>query len=183
VSAASFTAPLVRGPDRKGMPDSESVAPSQQVTARLDFGDRLGIYDFTGDQYFSLIRGQRLLVRGERGEIIDESATYLLDYKTPVRVAFTRHSAGINGNLEGNYLKGVQAGETWLYRNPLAPAALTDDEIAVGTCLLCMGEYVSEGTPFYSAAEACQDRYIDLLMQEAVATGAVVKSQRQPWHG
>jgi hypothetical protein len=45
-----------------------------------------------------------------------------------------------------------------------------------------MGEYVSEGTPFYSVAEACQDRYIDLLMQEAVQTGVVVKSARQPWH-
>jgi hypothetical protein len=183
VSAASFTSPLVRGPDRHGLPKEESVAPSQQVTARLDFGDKLGIYDFTGDQYFSLIRGQRLLVRGERGEIIDESAVYLADYRTPVRLSFVRHSAGINGNLEGNYLKGIQAGEAWLYRNPLAPAALPDDEIAVGTCLLRMGEYVSEGTPFYGAAEACQDRYIDLMMQEAVQTGTVVRSQRQPWHG
>ncbi|MEO8396802.1 MAG: Gfo/Idh/MocA family oxidoreductase, partial [Chloroflexota bacterium] len=127
ISATRFTSPLVEGPGRNGLPSEERIRASGQTIARFDFGDKLGIYDFSDDQYFSFIRRQRLLVRGERGEIVDESATYLADYRTPIRVTFERHSAGLNGNLEGNYLKGIQAGESWVYHNPLAPAALPDE--------------------------------------------------------
>ncbi|NOG51366.1 MAG: hypothetical protein HND48_19535 [Chloroflexi bacterium] len=34
----------------------------------LDFGEKLGVLDFVGDQYWSPIRGHRVTVRGERGE-------------------------------------------------------------------------------------------------------------------
>ena len=79
-------------------------------------------------------------------------------------MTFTRHSAGVDGNLEGNYLKGIQAGGQWWYRNPLIPAELSDDEIAVAALLLRMAEYVDGGerTPTL-LAEACQDRYLDIL--------------------
>ena len=181
VTARRFTSPIVQSPGRDGPPRAEKIAESDQLLATFDFGDRLGILDFTPDQYFSWIRGQRLLVRGERGEIINDQAAYLQDYLTPVRVAFTRHSAGPEGNLEGNYLKGIQAGEQWWYRNPTLPAELTDDEIAVADLLLRMAEYVRGGEEAYSLAEACQDRYLDILAAQAADTGQSVHSQRQPW--
>jgi predicted dehydrogenase len=181
ISAYKFTAPIVQGPGRDGPPPQEVVVDSNQVIARLDFGDRLGVFDFSGDQYFSYIRGQRLLVRGERGEIIDETAVYLQDFLTPIRVTFVRHVAGPNGNLEGHYLKGIQAGEAWLYHNPLAPGELADDEIAVGTCLLKMADYVDGGPAFYSLAEACQDRYLHIVLEEALSKGRPVTSKIQPW--
>jgi hypothetical protein len=181
VSATQFTSPIVEGPGRSGLPDKEAITSSKQTFARFDFGSKLGLFDFAGDLYFSFIRGQRVLVRGERGEIVDERAVYLQAYDTPIRVRFERHIAGTNGNLEGNYLKGIQAGEDWVYRNPLAPAPLSDEEIAIGTCLLHMADYVREGTPFYSVAEACQDRYLDLLMEQALSSGETVTSQPQSW--
>ena len=119
ITAHSFTSPIVQSAGRNGLPDQESIASSKQTIARFDFGDRLGIYDFTGDQYFSYIRRQRLLVRGERGELVDETATYLQDFRTPIRINFQRHMAGFNGNLEGHYLKGIQAGEEWVAVDPL----------------------------------------------------------------
>ena len=183
ISAATFTSPIVEGPNRNGLPSEEAIRSSTQTIAHFGFGDKLGVYDFTGDQYFSLIRRQHVLVRGERGEIVDDSAVYLADYHTPIRVTFLRHSAGLDGNLEGNYLKGIQAGEAWVYHNPFAPAALPDEEIAIGTCLLRMADYVSEGTPFYSAAEACQDRYLDLLMEQSLAQQMPIASRAQPWQG
>ncbi|MDA0746239.1 MAG: Gfo/Idh/MocA family oxidoreductase [bacterium] len=181
VTARSFTSPIVQGPNRNGPPEGERVVDSKQAIAQFDFGDRLGVFDFVGDQYFSYVRGQRLLVRGERGEMVNDGAVYLQDFKTPVRVRFERHEAGQNGNLEGNYLKGIQAGESWVYKNPLAPGELTDDEIAVGTCLLNMGVYVEGGTPVYSLAEACQDLYLDILMAQALETGETVQSEAQAW--
>jgi len=181
ITACGFTSPIVKGPGRDGPPAEEATAKSTQTLAWLDFGDRLGGFDFTGDQYFSYIRGQRLLVRGERGEIVDNSAVYLQDHLTPLRVAFTRHSAGPEGNLEGNYLKGIQAGESWVYRNPLAPGELSDDEIAVGACLLKMADYADGGPPFYPLADACQDRYLDLVIQDAQKQRQPVTTETQPW--
>lgn len=181
ITARHFGSPIVRGPDRQGLPSQQEVKESDQLLACFDFGDRMGVLDFSGDQYFSWIRGQRLLARGERGEIIDDRAVYLEDYRTPVHVSFTRHSAGLDGNLEGNYLKGIQAGERWWYRSPVAPAELSDDEIAVADLLLRMGAYAQGGEAVYSLAEACQDRYLDILAGQAAESGAAVQSQPQPW--
>ena len=181
VTARRFTSPIMQGPTRQGPPRKEEVTDSVQLLAAFDFGDRLGILDFTPDQYFSWVRGQRLLVRGERGEIIDDKAAYLQDFRTPIQITFSRHSAGPEGNLEGNYLKGIQAGEQWWYRNPTLPAELSDDEIAVADLLLRMADYAHGGDSVYSLAEACQDRYLDILAARAAETGQPVRSQPQPW--
>ena len=110
VTATSFTSPLVQGPGRNGPPVAEKIVNSTQVLARFDFGDRLGLYDFLGDMYFSYIRGQRLLVRGERGEIVDERAVYLQDVATPSAVTFTRHSAGPQWQPRGQLPQGHPGG-------------------------------------------------------------------------
>ncbi len=177
----SFHSPVVQGPDTDGPPAGDVIIDAEQTIKLFDFGDRLGVLDFMDEQYFSWIRGQRLLVRGDRGEIIDDHAAYLADYRTPIRVTFERHSAGLNGNLEGNYLKGIQAGEQWWYHNPVAPAELSDDEIAVASLLLRMADFVRGGPDAYSLAEACQDRYFDILSEEALASGQSVQAERQPW--
>jgi predicted dehydrogenase len=181
VSAHAFSSPIVQSPGRDGPPAEERIVDSGQTIARFDFGDRMGIFDFCGDQYFSHVRGQRLLVRGARGEIIDHGAVYLRDHATPIRVTFERLMAGPNGNLEGNFLKGIQAGEEWIYRNPLAPGSLADDEIGIGDCLLRMAVCAEGGADCYSLAEACQDRYLDILMQESLDAGKPIETKRQPW--
>ena len=182
ITATRFVSPLAAGPDRGGPPTEERIKDSTQTIAWLAFeGQRLGVFDFCGDQYFSWIRGQRLLVRGERGEIIDGRATYLADYATPIEVTFRRMSAGPEGNLEGYYLKGILAGDRWVYRNPFAPGRLADDEIAVATVLAGMAEYVSGGPDVYSLAEACQDRYLDLMIAQAIERGETVETETQPW--
>lgn len=183
ITARQFVSPLIGGPGREGPPTAERMDRSVQTIAWLDYGDRLGVYDFAGDQYFSWVRGQRLLVRGERGEIIDQRASYLLSYREPMYVDFQRQMAGPNGNLEGFYLKGITAGERWMYRNPFAPGALADDEIAIATSLAKMGEYVQGGAEPYPLAEACQDRYLDILIEQAVQSGEAVVSETQPWAG
>jgi predicted dehydrogenase len=182
IRAFVFESPLIAGPNRSGAPASEQLAASKQTLATLHFeSGQLGVFDFAGDQYFSWIRSPRVLIRGERGEIVNETMTYLHDYLTPIELPFVRKNAGENGNLEGYYHKGILVGEQWMYKNPLAPARLTDDELAVASCLLRMEEYVHTGKPFYSLADASQDHYLHLLMQQAVETGEPVTSELQPW--
>jgi len=179
--AREFTSPIVAGPDRTGPPTAEKVTRSRQVIAYLDFGGRLGVYDFTGDQYFSWIRSPRVLVSGERGEINNVEVRYLRDFRTPVYLKLRRVDAGQDGNLEGYYHKGILADAEWVYRNPFVPSRLTDDEIAVATCLDRMAEYVRGGPSFYGLAEASQDHYLSLMTAQAVESGGSVLARRQPW--
>ncbi len=185
IQAWFYSAPVVDGPSRQGPPPVERIKRTTQVIALLNFhcpdGERLGIYDWADGQYFSWIRGQRLLVRGERGEIINTKAVYLADYATSVHLDFQRVNAGEEGNLEGFYLKGVMAGADWVYRNPVAPARLADDEIAVATSLCKMREHIHGGPPVYSWAEACQDRYLDLMIGQALSAGKAVTTETQVW--
>jgi len=125
--------------------------------------------------------GQRVCVRGERGEIVDDRITYLSDVVTPVTHQLVRHEAGRHGNHEGLHLKGLQFRDAWVYRNPAAPARLNDEEIAIAECLISMQRFVETGENFYSLAEASQDQYLALKCSEAIAGGEVVETTRQIW--
>jgi len=181
IHTTSFKSPLVKGPGRAGPPEQEKIVQSEQLIARFDFGDQLGVFDFTGDQYFALIRNPRILVRGERGEISHDAAVYLKDFQTPIHLPFRRHTAGEHGNLAGHYLLGIQAGEDWIYRNPVAPARLFDDEIAIADCLIRMASHAAGGESFYSLAEACQDRYLEMAMHQSLGENRPVTTTSQPW--
>jgi len=181
ITARRFTSPIVAGPDRGGPPAAEEIVNATQDIAWLEFGDRLGVFDFTGQQYFSWIRSPRMLVRGERGEINNDHLRYLKDFHTYVHVVLRRENAGEDGNLEGYYLKGILAGNEWVYVNPFVPGRLTDDEIAVATCLEKMAAYVEGGPAFYSLAEACQDHYLSLMLSKAIQTGEKVTTEAQAW--
>jgi hypothetical protein len=179
--AHDFTSSIVEGPDRSGAKEKEKIADSNQVISILDFGGKLGLYDFTNDQYFSWIRSLRLTARGNRGEMVDNQIKYLKDHRTPVEIELKRLSAGENGNLEGYYLKGILAGEEWVYENPLVPGRITDDEIAIASCLLKMDAYAKGGEEFYSLAEASQDHYLALIVDRAVKNKEKITTVTQPW--
>ncbi len=181
ITATQFTSPIVTGPDRDGKLDEERIEDTAQDIAWFDFGDRLGVFDFTYDQYFSWIRNERVLVRGERGEIINDRVSYLKDFRTPIELDLDRQLAGLDGNLEGSYFKGVRVGEEWVYRNPFVPAPLTGDEIAIATCLVRMDECVRTGRNFYPLAEASQDHYLNLLYQQAIDERRTITAEPQPW--
>ncbi len=181
ITAARFSSPIVAGPDRDGDPVREEIVTAEQTTARFDFGDRLGVYDFSDRQYFSWIRRNRLLVRGERGEIVDEHVSWLLDATTPTWADITRVETRQGGNLEGHHLRGLLLGSEWIHENPFPPGRLADDEIAIAQCLVEMHAHAAGGPSTNPLAEASQDHHLALLMHEAAATGQPVRSTRRAW--
>jgi predicted dehydrogenase len=181
ITARSFASTIVAGPGREGPPYEHKTVASSRTIAQLDYGDRLGIYDFSGDQYFSWIRSQHLRVRGEAGEINQREVRILQDFRTCLQFDLVRRDTGHNGNLEGYYHEAVLGGGEVLYRNPFPGPRWSDDEIAVATCLAKMGLFAAGGEQFYTVAEAAQDRYLDILIEEAVRTGTTVEAQPQPW--
>lgn len=181
VTAHESVAPLAGGPDRAGDPAAERVLEERHITARLDFGGRVGTYDFSSDQYRSWIRSGTVLVRGDRGELRDETVRRMVDHRTPLLTRIERLAAGGPGNHEGMFLRGLTLGDRWLYRNELLPARLPDEELSVAALLRGMGEHVAGGPEVYSLAEAAQDQYLALAVRRSVETGAAVRTSRQVW--
>lgn len=178
----SFTDRVLDPGGREGPPAHPEVKEHPQQIALLDFGGgRQAVFDFVGVQYFSPIRNQRVAIRGDRCEIIDENLYTQTDQGEPLRLPFQRHMSGPNGNLEGHHLKGIQLGEQWVYRNPTAPARLSDEEIAMADVLQGMGEYARGGPEVYPLAEAMQDHYLGLLIRQAAETGQPVTAEPQAW--
>ena len=173
---------IIQGPGREGQAKSEVFEDEIQTIAFLDFGNKQGIYDFTGAQYMHYIRENRILARGERGELNGNRVSYMKKYNEPVFYNLERKDMGQDGNLEGHFLKGITGGGQWRYKNPFPLARLYDDEIAVAECLLKMGEYVKGGKSFYSVNEAAQDLYLDLLIQKSIEKDSgKVQSAQQIW--
>jgi hypothetical protein len=181
VSARSFTSREIKGPFRGDAPKARALVDTRRIIAQLDWGDRLGIYDFTFEQYFSWIRSPRVLVRAEEGEIKDAHVRLLKDFRTPLDFSLVRQDTGHDGNLEGYYLRSITGNGEVLYNNAFAPARWSDDEIACATALEKMQRYVESGEDFYGVAEACHDCYLDFLIAEAVQSGRLVQAAAQPW--
>ena len=183
IRARRFTSPIVAGPDRAGPPEVERLDVSDQTLAWLEADGRLGVYDFTGDQYFSWIRAPRVLVRWERGEITGTTVRRLIDARTPVTEVLERRDAGQDGNLEGYHHIGYTLGDRWVYRNPTAPARLADDEVAVAGCLLAMAHHVGGGPSRCSLAEAAWDHELGLRVAAAATSGDEVVADGRRWSG
>ncbi|MEO6846829.1 MAG: Gfo/Idh/MocA family oxidoreductase [Chthoniobacterales bacterium] len=181
ITARKFVSPLIAGPWRDGPPKERALRDSEHTVAELDYGDKLGVYDFTGDQYYSWIRSPHLLVRGEEGEINQKNVSYLRDFRTPVHFEMERRDTGHYGSLEGYSHKQIVGNGEVLYQNPFPGMRWSDEEIAVATVLSKMRDYTEGGPEFYSVEQSCQDRYLDILIQEAVKGGKTIEAAPQPW--
>jgi predicted dehydrogenase len=181
ITARRFTSRIVAGPHRNRLPRERKIAESVRTIAQLDYGDRLGTFDFTGDQYHSWIRSPRLMVRGEEGEINQTTVRLLKRFDTPFQFDLIRCDTGQAGNLEGYSHRSITGGGEILYQNPFPGMRWNDDEIAVATSLLRMATYLATGEPAYSVAEACHDCYLDQLIAESAASGLEIVGEPQPW--
>ncbi|MBQ6373775.1 MAG: Gfo/Idh/MocA family oxidoreductase [Clostridia bacterium] len=201
VTAVSLKGKLMDGPTRYNtyVPETEVINPTTQTIAVFDYGDKSGVYDFIGEQYASWVRRQRVLILGSKGQIEDETVRALLDSKTPVEMPLTRMDTH---EYDYAYLHGYTLGERWVYKNKYIPCLkpdalstyygriwdfdstlqrMTDDEIAVADVMTQMNEYVETGRSFYSFGEGAQDQYMQLVINEALATGRTVEMKTQSW--
>lgn len=129
---------------------------AQQKIAVLNYGDKSAVYDFGREQYFSDIRASRIVIRGTKGEIINDTCTYL-DGDTPLKFNLIRNYCGTNENLDGMYLDSITGNGRVLYKNPFPTVRFSDEETAIATCLIKMKEYLETGKSFYTIKDAALD--------------------------
>jgi predicted dehydrogenase len=182
VTAQAFTAPVTESLGRAGWPDRTVLTDVTRTIALLNFGDLLGVYDFTDGQWFHPLMGRRITVRGTSGEVIDDRVTTLLDSRTPVTATLARRQTGIDGDLEGFDLDTIALGFDVLYRNPFQGARLSDEEIAIATMLDRMAGWVrASAAPPYPLAQACQDHVLALAIAEAAKESRPVTVSGEAW--
>jgi predicted dehydrogenase len=182
VNAEAYESPLTESLGRDGWPDQERTSTVRQVVAMINFAGRLGVYDFTDDQWFHPLLARRINVRGSHGEIVDHRLTRLFDPRTPLTETLARRQTGLDGDLEGFDLDTLSLGGRVWYRNPYQGKRFSDEDIAIATLLTRMAEWIREdGPPPYPLARASQDHAIALAINESAATGRRIEVTAGPW--
>ncbi|MBO0812081.1 MAG: Gfo/Idh/MocA family oxidoreductase [Microlunatus sp.] len=182
VSARSFTLPVVDPQTRAGWSDHIDPVDRTTVLASLDFGDSVGVYDYTDNQVRNPVRGNRMIIRGTHGELADDHLVRLPAPRTPLESDLSRWQTGQYLNFEVPDLYQIADGERVLYTNPYFGHALPDEDIAVATLLGQTGHWVRDGAePPYPLAQAAQDQLLALAIKESVDTGQIVRTGKEPW--
>jgi predicted dehydrogenase len=183
VTARAFTAPLADPLSREGWTGGTDPKPATTTLALLDFGDgRSGVYDFTDNQWFNPLRGNRIVIRGSHGEVVDDRVTRLLDPITAIESPLVRRQTGINLNLEGFDLDHISHDGAVVYRNPYQGARLAEDDISVATITDRMAAWCRGEAPEpYGLADACQDHLVALAIEESARTGTTARTTSEAW--
>jgi predicted dehydrogenase len=181
ISATATTDVVMSSRGRDGWNDEPCEITTERTTAVIDFGGRFGFFDFSTEQYFSPIRARHFAIYGSRGEIDDDRVSYLAGPAHAAHATLHRESTGIDGDLEGSFLRRISLAETIFFDNSFVPARLNDDEIAVAETMLRMSRYVDSRVPFYGLADASQDAYLALLIGEAARSGTSQRTSGTPW--
>ena len=136
------------------------------------------IYDFCPVQYRSYLRTRHFTVRGERGEWSDTLLLYQDKNNLPQRQYLLPQISEEYRCLDTQALRDRR--RNWTAE--LAPDTV-QDEFAIASLLLDMGDYLSGGPSPYPLREALEDAYFWLLLQEAVThPWQEIASEVMPWH-
>ncbi|MEV0381571.1 Gfo/Idh/MocA family oxidoreductase [Nonomuraea sp. NPDC050643] len=184
IRAGAFEAPLADPLGFDGWHGDDTPRRLTTTIATLDFGGRMGLYDFTDNQWWNPLRTRRIVVRGSIGELVDDRVVRLADPVTPVESRLIRRDTGVDLSLELRDLKHISFDGRVLYRNPFDGFSRSDDDIAVADILERTGAWArQEGPPPYPLAEACQDHLISVAIEESVRTGGPVTTGEEAWAG
>ena len=124
---------------------------------------KTAIYDFAPLQYRSYIRARYFTVRGDRGEWSDTPLYGLDERNRPWRQALMPEIPEKYRCLDTQYLRDLR--KAW---RPELFLDTLQDEYAIATILLDMGEYLSGDPSPYPLWEAIEDARFWLRIQEAV---------------
>ena len=164
---------------RYGVITDGSVKTHDRKVVTMQFSNgKMAFYDFSGVQYHSFIRARHVNVQGRDGEWNDTFLRYVDENHLP-------HAEEVTAWLDPAYAcldtEGLrQQSVQW---KPTIVMDNEQDEYAIATMMYDMREYIAGGKEVYPMAEALEDAYLYLLMQEAINNpGCKIKPQPMPWH-
>lgn len=166
----SLEYPIVKTGDRGGVVTGNEMQKYRRDIVSLTFENgKHALYDFTGEQYHSLIRERHAIIDGDRGQIDWDTVRYVTKDGIAVTQKIQNFTMGVNNN-NMLCLINLTMGERVLYSNPFTYARLNDDEISVAVLMDKMGRKSrGEAIEAYSFEESMRDAEIANLMNEAAA--------------
>lgn len=183
IRATSFTAPLIDPLARDAWSDDLTPKPAKTVLATIDFQEgKSGLYDFTDNQWHNQLRHRRIVIRGSKGEIVDNDLIRLASPKAITRSTFNRYQLGHDLNLDGHDTEHISFDGKVIYQNPFLGLRLMDEEIAIATMMVEMSDWVNGvAAPPYPLAQACQDHLISLAIDESLEKGIAITTGVEAW--
>jgi predicted dehydrogenase len=183
VLSQAFSAPLIDPITPAGWTHDREPKPARTILSTVDFGgDRMGLYDFTDNQWWNPVRPDHLTVRGSTGEIHDETVVRMLDDTTPVTSRIERAVTGLGMNYEGTDLTALTFEGRVVFRNLFEGGRLSDDDIGTAELLSQTGAWTrGDGDAPYPLAQGMHDHHVGIAMEESVKTGAAVHTGDEPW--
>jgi len=183
INAHRFVAPLVDPLARDGWNPDLGVQDRATTIATVDFDTgKSGVYNFVENQWHNQLRHRRIVVRGSSGEIVDNQLIALAPGPAIVESEYRRYQLGYDLNLDGFDTEHISLNGAVLYKNPFVGLRLMDEEIAIGTLMVKMADWIAgNGDAPYPLREAAQDQLISLAIDESVRTGKSVQTGREVW--
>jgi predicted dehydrogenase len=182
VNAQDFIAPLVNPVSRDGWATDLEPHPLTTTIATIDFGDTMGLYDFTENQWRNQLRSRRIVIRGTRGEISNDDVVRLGPGETYLQSSIIRRQIGYDLDLDGYDTDQLSFDGMTIWSNPFRGARFADEEIAIATLLTGMADWVrGEGPAPYPLADACQDHLIGCAIESSAASGVTVRTKTEAW--
>ncbi len=182
VTARSFDAPMIDPLAFDGWKPDPAPEELTTTIATIGFGQgRYGLYNFVANQWWNPLLSRRVVIRGTRGEIVDDTVLRWADAVAMTsRLEYRR--LGVDMNLEGNDLTHVSFDGRVVYTNPWQGSRLSEDDIAVASHLWAEGLYArGEGPQIYPLAAGIHDHAIGLAIEESARTGQDVQVAGEPW--
>ncbi len=172
--------PAAETDSREGAILDGRMTEAHRVTAVASFASgKRAIYDFCPLQYRSYIRSRHLTVRGSRGEWSDTEVRYLREDGRPETRFLLPEIPERYRCLDTQALRDRR--RNW--QSALAPDTV-QDEFAIASMLLDMGDYLRGGESPYPLEDALEDAWFWCLLREAAAQpGREAASRPMPWHG
>lgn len=174
----SYRFPVTETASRYGAVTDGSVKERERVRFTLEFrSGKTAFYDFSGVQYHSYIRTRYLNVQGKDWEWNDTMFRYLNEAGEPKEEKLLPYLDKAYRELETEQLQ--RESRDW---NPVLVLDEAQDEYAIASMLLDMKAYLNTGKEVYPLAEALEDAYLWLLMQEALKNpNQILESKQMPW--
>jgi predicted dehydrogenase len=183
VMTQQFQAPLVNPLVRNGWNSIMSPQIAKTTISLIDFGSgKSGIYNFVDNQWHNQLRHRRIVVRGSKGEIVDDAVVRLIDGPAITTSRIERYQLGYDLNLAGFDTEHLSFDGTVVFKNPFKGLRFMDEEIAIAQLMVQMADWVAGGAqPPYPLNQGCQDQLISLAMDESIATGTSITVAKQKW--
>ena len=183
ITTRQFEAPLVDPLSRNGFNADLSPKNAKTTISLIDFGSgKSGVYNFVDNQWHNQLRHRRIVVRGSRGEIVDDSVIRLVEGPAITTSRIKRYQLGYDLNLDGYDTEHLSFDGKVVFKNPFTGLRFMDEEIAIATLMAQMADWINGNAKApYPLNEACQDHLVSLAIDESIALGKSITTAKQDW--